>query len=462
MTVVARDDPRSRERTNLRNDMRLTSTDAVQWVQDPGRLRAMHDAIRAGSITPVELVERFAKRIAEADAAIQAWVLLDFERAHTLAQQRTIEAREGRLRGALHGIPVAIKDVADVAGMPTRANSRSRDSIAPAAGDAEIVRALKAAGAIVIGKTHTTEYAYFDPSPARNPHHPGHTPGGSSSGSAAAVAAGMVPLALGTQTVASVNRPAAYCGIAAFKPSTGSLSGFGLTPLGPSYDTPGVFGWSVDDAVWAYEAIAPAFIPGGGEGAQAPRLGVPLDAHLNDAEPDMLAAFEQTLGTLEAGGYHIERFASPIDFKRLFEIQRSTMLFEAGRALGFLREAPAGAVGAKLLEAIGLGQALPESQYLDERAEIRAMREQLLLATSAIDVFVWPATPGPAPQGLAWTGDPRFIAPWTALGGPIVSMPVGLGGAGLPLGVSLCGKPGSDRLLAGWARGIARLAERHR
>ena len=153
--------------------------------------------------------------------------------------RRSASARraEGRLRGPLHGIPVAIKDIIDVEGLPTRANSRSRASRRRPSNDAEIVLALKAQGAIILGKVHTTEFAFFDPSPARNPHNLAHTPGGSSSGSAAAVAAGMAPAAVGTQTVASVNRPAAYCGIAAFKPSTRSLSTFGITPLGARLTT---------------------------------------------------------------------------------------------------------------------------------------------------------------------------------------------------------------------------------
>ena len=149
-----------------------------------------------------------------------------------LPRSASAEAEQGHIRGALHGVPVAIKDIIDVEGLPTRANSRSRASAPPASNDAEIVLALKAQGAVVLGKVHTTEFAYFDPSPARNPHNLAHTPGGSSSGSAAAVAAGMAPAAVGTQTVASVNRPAAYCGIGAFKPSTRSLSVFGITPLG--------------------------------------------------------------------------------------------------------------------------------------------------------------------------------------------------------------------------------------
>ena len=151
-----------------------------------------------------------------------------------------------------------MKDVIDVEGLPTRCNSRFLEERAPASADAGVVATLRAAGAVVLGKVHTTEFAFFDPSPARNPHHTAHTPGGSSSGSAAAVAAGMVPAALGTQTVASVNRPAAYCGISAFKPSSGLLSTFGVTPLAPVFDTVGLFGYRVADAVDLFEAVCPA------------------------------------------------------------------------------------------------------------------------------------------------------------------------------------------------------------
>jgi aspartyl-tRNA(Asn)/glutamyl-tRNA(Gln) amidotransferase subunit A len=435
----------------------------VRHAQDPGRLRNMQAAIASGRLTPAELLERHAARIAAVDGVVRAWVRTDLERARQQALERTSEARDGRFRSALHGIPVAIKDVADVAGLPTLANSASRAGCPPRTHDAEIVLALKAAGAVVMGKVHTTEFAYFDPSPACNPHHLRHTPGGSSSGSAAAVASGMAPFAIGTQTVASVNRPAAYCGIAAFKPSTRSLSTFGLTPLAPSYDTPGLFGWSVDDAVFAYEAIEPAFLAAAAAPTArgGPSLGMPMDPHLSHMTDAMQAALDRTVSDLERAGLRIKRFTSPIDFARLFEIQRTTMLYEAGRSLAALQSEAAGSVGAKLLEAIGLGLAIPESKYLDERGEVDLMRVRFVDATRGLDVFIWPATPGPAPESLEWTGDPRFISPWTAIGGPIVSMPAGKAANGLPLGVSLCGKPGADRAMCAWARTIAAAAERH-
>ena len=433
------------------------------WAQSPGSVRALRADILKGRVSPVALVERYLKRIEAADGAVQAWRVVDRERALAVARDREVEVRREKVRGPLHGIPVAIKDIIDVEGLPTRANCKARDAIPPATGDAEIVAALKAQGAIVLGKVHTTEFAFFDPSPARNPHNLAHTPGGSSSGSAAAVAAGMAPIAVGTQTVASVNRPAAYCGIAAFKPSTKSISAYGCTPLGTSYDTPGFYGWAVDDAVAAWEAVAPDFLTHARKSPVGASLivTIPEDAHTADASPDMRAAWDRTAEMIAAAGHAVERVASPIDFKRLFEIQRSTMLYEAGRALAHLLAHPAGQVGAKLTEAIRQGQAIPERQYLDERGEIDRLRAAFFKAFPKTDAFMWPAAPGTAPEGLAWTGDPKYISPWTALGGPIVTMPSGLAANGLPVGCLLIGRPGSDVRHAAVATKLAGVAERH-
>ena len=423
------------------------------FVADPGRVRDLAGAMARKELSPVALVRRYLDRIAEADPDVQCWREVDGERALAVAAEREREAAQGRLRGPLHGIPVAIKDIIDVEGLPTRANSKSRASIAPAASDAEIVLALKARGAVILGKVHTTEFAYFDPSPARNPHNLAHTPGGSSSGSAAAVAAGMVPASVGTQTVASVNRPASYCGIAAFKPSTRSLSVFGITPLGTSYDTPGFYGWSVDDAAYMYEAVAPNFLPppSGSAAGTKPGICIPEDPHLDDAIPEMKAAVTRLADAFAKGGYAVERVKPPISFERLFLIQRHTVAYEAGRALRHLLAEPAGTIGEKLTQHIRDGLTITEREYLDERAEIDAMRSTLFGAVKA-DVFLWPAAPGTAPEGLGWTGDPKYISPWTALGGPIVTVPAGFAGNGLPVGCILSSRPGTDRHMCSWAR----------
>lgn len=429
----------------------------ISYAEDPGRIRELAAAIAGKRLSPVDLVRRYLDRIADADPHVQCWRELDGERALEAARQREAEAAKGQIRGALHGVPVAIKDIIDVEGLPTRANCAARSSVPPADNDAEIVLALKAQGAIVLGKVHTTEFAFFDPSPARNPHNVNHTPGGSSSGSAAAVASGMAPMAIGTQTVASVNRPAAYCGIAAFKPSTGSLSTFGITPLGPSYDTPGFYGWSVDDAVYAYEAVAPQFLRLAARRGSAAKLAVciPEDPHTSDAIPEMKAALSRVADAFAKAGHAVKRRPSPISFERLFRIQRSTTAYEAGRALKYLLEEPAGNVGEKITALIREGLDISPWRYLDERGEIDRMRAAFFAAEAESDVFLWPATPSTAPEGLAWTGDPKYISPWTALGGPVVSLPAGRGGNGLPLGCILSARPGSDADMCHWARKLA-------
>ena len=426
------------------------------YATDPGRVRDLVAAISKSELSPVALVRRYLDRIAAADPHVQCWRQIDAERALAVAEEREREAEQGRTRGLLHGVPVAIKDIIDVEGLPTRANSRSRDA-APAAGnDAEVVLALKAQGAIILGKVHTTEYAFFDPSPARNPHNLAHTPGGSSSGSAAAVAAGMAPAAVGTQTVASVNRPAAYCGISAFKPSSRCLSTFGITPLGPSYDTPGFYGWSVDDATYVYEAVAPnflspRFVP---RASTTLTVSMPDDPHISDAIPEMKAALARMADAFARAGHVVEKTRSPISFERLFEIQRHTMVYEAARALKFLLDQPQGSVGEKLITMIRQGQTIAPHQYLDERGEIDRMRETLFSALPA-DVFLWPAAPSTAPEGLEWTGDPKYISPWTALGGPIVTVPAGFAGNGLPVGCILSARPGTDSQMCTWVRTLA-------
>jgi aspartyl-tRNA(Asn)/glutamyl-tRNA(Gln) amidotransferase subunit A len=431
----------------------MQSTNPYNFAADPGRVCGLAQEIAGQRLSPVALVQRYLDRIAAADANVECWRQVDAEGALKTAQEREREAARGAIRGALHGIPVAIKDIIDVEGLPTRANSRSRAAAAPANSDAEIVLSLKTAGAIVLGKVHTTEFAFFDPSPARNPHDVRHTPGGSSSGSAAAVAAGMVPLAVGTQTVASVNRPAAYCGISAFKPSTRSLSTYGITPLAPGYDTPGLFGWSVADAVYVFEAVAPPCLTMRPRSPPPASLSVciPDDPHIADAIPEMKAALARFAAALANAGHGVERPVSPISFERLCNLQRSTMAYEAGRALRHLLQAPAGAVGEKITTLIRDGLAIAPGRYLEERSEIDRLRSTLFAELKA-DVFLWPATPAGAPQGLSWTGEPKYISPWTALAGPIVSVPAGLEANGLPIGCILSARPGTDLEMCAWAR----------
>lgn len=427
-------------------------------VQDPGRVREMAQGIAEGRLSPVELVERYLARIKEADPYVQCWREVDGARALKLAAEREKQVKDGRILGPLHGIPIAVKDIIDVEGIPTRCQSLSRADARPATNDAEIVLQMRRQGAIPLGKVHTTEYAFFDPSPARNPHNLEHTPGGSSSGSAAAVAAGMAPIAIGTQTVASVNRPAAYCGIAAFKPTTRSMPTFGIAPLAPSYDTPGFYGYTVDDAIAAFEAVAPRFLRPSGTTTSI-RIIVPEDHHLGDASSEVQGSMARVATDFLRGRHKVEGRVSPISFRRLFELQRQTMLYEAGRALAFLRDQPQGTVGEKILGAVADGLKIDTAAYLEMRLEIDTMREIFFDKLPDADLYMWPAAPGPAPHGLAWTGDPKYISPWTALGGPIVTVPVGKTSSGLPIGCLLSGRPGTDLDMCRHARTLAELVK---
>jgi aspartyl-tRNA(Asn)/glutamyl-tRNA(Gln) amidotransferase subunit A len=425
----------------------------VACVQDPGRLRDLAQRIRSRALSPVDLVQHYLDRTEVVQPLVEPWRQVDAERALATADERARQAADGQFLGPLHGLPFGVKDIIDVEGLPTRCNCRALEKSAPAAADAEVVLALKAAGAIVLGKLHTTEFAYFDPSPARNPHNPEHTPGGSSSGSGAAVAAGTVPMALGTQTLASLNRPAAYCGIAAFKPSTRSISGYGVRPLAPSFDTVGFYGWSVDDAVYAYEALMP---PGRSPIGMSPALDKARvvfieDELIADMSADMKSAHLAMLEACEAAGHTVARLPPPFPFKRLVELHRHIMAYEAGRALAHLLDYPPDTVGERIRSLIAEGQGRSTETYLTERAEVMMYQKTFFETFERTDVFLWPATPGPAPKGIGWTGEPKYIAPWTVLGGPIVTLPAGVSD-GLPIGCVLSSAPGTDHALGALAR----------
>jgi aspartyl-tRNA(Asn)/glutamyl-tRNA(Gln) amidotransferase subunit A len=432
----------------------MSGAENTTYAKDAGRVQELASAIASGALSPVELVERCLARIEAVDPHVQAWRRVDGERALAIARVREAEARAGTLRGALHGIPFGIKDVIDAEGLDTLCNSRSREGIAPANADAEQVAAMKVAGAIVLGKVHTTEFAYFDPPPTCNPHHLGHTPGGSSGGSAAAVAAGTVPVTLGTQTLASVNRPAAYCGIAAFKPSSRALGTFGVTALGPGSDTVGFFGATVADALTVFDAIKPAYLQAwrkpAGDGRD--RIVFIEDAHLDAMQPGVMEACTETLAMFADRGAVVEKRPSPVSFARLEALQLATMNYEIGRTLRYLLDLPADRIGTRLRAGIEAGLTITQERYLSARADMDRLRRAFYSAFADVDAFLWPAAPGPAPEGLASTGDPRFIAPWTALGGPIVTVPAGRAANGLPLGCILIGVPGGDADLSALAR----------
>ena len=447
-----------------------TASPHRRFVDDPGRIEALVEDMRAGRLSSEALVTRCLDRIAEVESHVRAWRVVDSDRVMEDARTLDREAAEGRLRGPLHGLPVAIKDVMDVEGLPTRCNSPALQDRAPATADAEVVTALRVAGAVVLGKAHTTEYAFFDPSPARNPHDTDHTPGGSSSGSAAAVACGAAPAATGTQTVASVNRPAAYCGIAAFKPSTGLLSTYGVTPLAPMFDTVGFFGYRVADATALFEAVCPAHAAArrsragetdGEAGAVGERLTVVAldDPFLAQSAPAVRDAMASAADRLREAGHEVLAREACVSFETLCDAQLRCMLYQTGRVHRSLLDLPRDQVGEKLREAVETGTGIGDDEFRAMRASLATARLRLHESVADADAVLWPAAPDTAPEGIAWTGDPRYIAPWTALGGPVVTVNVGADGNGLPIGALLAGAPGTDAEFTGIARRLAEALE---
>ena len=407
--------------------------------------------IRAGTLSPSNLLAACLKRSDAVEPAVAAWVRLDRDAAARVAVQRDIEAREGRFMGPLHGVPIALKDIFDAAGVPTTAGAPAWATRTPTV-DAPSVAALRGAGAVPMGKLATTPFAYLDPSVTRNPWNPEHTPGGSSSGPAAAVAARMVPLALGSQTVGSVLRPAAYCGVVGLKPTHGRISAAGVLELAGSLDHVGVFARAVEDCALALTVLvggdpAPDDYVGAVVDPPAPRLGV-LAPFLARATPEMGKHLEAVTRGLEAAGARLEDVALPAAFASIYDVGATVLRAEAAAAHAPLFPAHAAEYPPKIKELIELGHAISAPVYLAAQAARRQVREAVGAIAARYDAFLLPTIGAPAPRGLGSTGDPSFCSPWSFLGMPAITLPTGVEG-GLPLAVQLVAAPWSEaRLLA--------------
>ncbi len=418
-------------------------------VQDPGRVRDLAAAMAAGTLTAEALVQRCLDRIAAVDGQVQAWVHVLAEAALATARALDAERRAGTVRGPLHGIPVGVKDVIDVAGLPTRANSPSRADAPPATADATVVAHLRASGAIILGKLHTTEYAYFQSlPPTRNPHDLTRTAGGSSAGSGAAIAAGTVPLALGTQTAGSVNRPAAYTGVGAFKPSTLAVGGVGVVPLAPSFDTVGAFGASAQDA-----ALLAAGYCADHAGLAAPPPFAPRIVVLEDpliaakSAPSTAAAVAALAERLAGADLALRRATSPAGWEAMIATHRIVMLAELGRTHARL---PRDRVSARIAADIEAGLAIPDADYHAALRALAAARRGFWSAFGPEELILIPAAPDVAPEA-GTTGDPSFVIPTTVLGGPVATLRAGLEPENaMPIGALLFGAPGADARLAGF------------
>lgn len=397
--------------------------------------------IARGEITSEALVTACLERIAVREGLVGAWQYLDPEQA--LQQARDRDAQPGR--GALHGIPVGIKDIIDTVDMPTSYGSPIYQGARPA-WDAACVAALRAAGAVILGKTVTTELAAYHPGKTANPHNPGHTPGGSSSGSAAAVADCMVPLALGTQTAGSIIRPASFCGVVGYKPSYGLVNKAGLKPSSELLDTIGVFARSVADA-----AVSVAVMSGRAEMStvsivnEAPRIGFCRTPQWPFAEAATQQAFDHTRKALAAAGATIVDIELPPSFDKLAEGQTLIMAYESSRALAYEMNTHQEQLSAKLLELLKSGQDCPPDVYDEARSLASRCRAALIEVYRDIDFIIAPSVKGEAPAGLDATGDPIFNRIWTLLHVPCVNIPAYTCSTGLPVGLQVIGLTGRDR-----------------
>ena len=417
--------------------------------------------IRAGSLSPVDLLAACLERIDKLEPAVQAWVTLDRDVAMRAARARAEEARAGRFVGALHGVPVALKDIFDAAGLPTRAGVTFYDRRPDA--DATSVARLRAAGAVVMGKVVTTSFALMDPGPTRNPWNSEHTPGGSSSGSAAAVGARMAPLALGSQTVGSVLRPAAYCGVVGFKPTHGRIPTTGVVPLAWSLDHVGIFARAVEDAALALGLLA------GPDGLDplasaapvddyavdrgplvAPRIGV-LRALVERANPETAAHVDGVARALGRAGATMVDVVLPPSFEGLHDLGQRVVRVECASFHRELFDRHRDAYPPRLREAIEQGRAISAVDFLEAQAARRRFRADMTPVAARFDALLTPTAPGPAPRGIGATGDPWFCAPWSFAGMPSISLPSGLDGQRLPLAVQLVGAPLAEARLLGAA-----------
>ena len=404
-------------------------------------LREAVTRMREGSLTAAALMRACLARCVEFEPKILAWQHIDHERAMALAEAADAARAGGKASGTLHGVPLGIKDIIDVAGMPTTmgspiyAGNIARET-------ARCVQKLEQAGAIIIGKTVATEFAYYTPGKTRNPWNAAHTPGGSSSGSAAAVACGMVPGALGTQTNGSVIRPAAFCGVVGFKPSYGAVSNHGTLDPWPTLDHTGVLVRSVADAAWLASIIAEPASPLAAEITPlpaAPHVAAVRTPVWHLAEPAQRQMFASNVSTLRAAGAQVEEIELPASFADAHQTLRTIMAYEGAQFFRDLQQRSRGRIGPELNALLDDGAAITEASYraaLDARSSLQREFAQFM---SGIDAVISPPAPGEAPATLTQTGNPAFCSIWSLLGVPAVSIPVGLGPHGLPLGLQVAG-----------------------
>ncbi|MEM8552426.1 MAG: amidase [Pseudomonadota bacterium] len=413
--------------------------------------------LSSGALSARTLADACLETFAARDGDIHAFVHLDPEHVRRQADALDAHRKAGRPLGPMHGIPVALKDIVDTADYPTE-NGTPLDAGRKPKRDATLVARLRAAGALIIGKTVTTEFAFREPGATRNPHRLSHTPGGSSQGSAAAVAAGMVPVSIGSQTIGSTIRPASFCGVVGLKPSHGAVSLTGVLSTAVPLDTAGIFATTVEDAALTLGVVA-GFDPGDERTRPMPQADYlaaaraqpplppafavmegPFWADASDTMKGLIAEISEALGGLD-------RPALPDLFDNAHAAHMTIMKVGFARNLRHYKVRGEAAISDAMREAMAEGEAISATDYLAALDWQNVLRDGIDRVFERYDALITPAAPGEAPEGLESTGDSRFNALATFLGAPCVSIPVGLGETGLPLGIQVVGRPGEDAKL---------------
>jgi Asp-tRNA(Asn)/Glu-tRNA(Gln) amidotransferase A subunit family amidase len=396
-------------------------------------------------------LDRLEARFAEREPQVRAFLPEEGRFERLRREGAELEARwpDPERQPPLFGVPVGIKDILHVDGFETRAGSRLSPEVLRGP-EAAVVKTLREAGALILGKTVSTEFAWFAPGPTRNPWHPEHTPGGSSSGSAAAVAAGLCPLALGTQTIGSVLRPAAFCGVVGFKPTHGRLSTEGAIPLAPTFDDVGFFARDAHEARFVGGLLLgeSRFDPVG----RSPRLGVPEGPYLSRASAEGLAHFESVCRRLEAAGYDVKPVPALVDFDEVVERHYRIVAAEAARVHERWFAQFEDLYDRRTAELIRRGQGITDAELARDRSGGERLLDALtgLMDRYRIDLWISPPALGPAPRGLDSTGDPVMNLPWTQAGMPALCLPAGKNADGLPMGLQIAGGLGDDEDLLLW------------
>lgn len=431
-------------------------------------LRALHEAFRDGIFTVTDYVDRLNQRVLALEPGIGAFEWFEPARAMAEAEERA----GGILRELpLFGVPVGVKDIIATRGIPTRMGSRVFANHVPGR-SAGIVRRLEALGGLVMGKTVTAEFAFRHPGKTRNPWNPAHTPGGSSSGSAAAVAAGFVPVAIGTQTLGSIIRPAAFCGVVGYKPSFGAISRDGVYPFSRTLDHVGVFARSVEDAAWFGACLMGQDARDEATGiragmrtlsvplepaTEAPRLAVVKTSRWSMATEAQQANFTEAVATLKDAGAKVREVPLPRAFDDLWAVAQAIMDYDASRGFSLLESRHRLQFSPVLTELLDRGKRITAEQHaanLARRDEYRRWLDGLFDGCAAIVTI---SAPGEAPHGLANTGDAGFATPWTLTGLPAITIPSGRGPRGLPLGLQIVGRYREDERalsVAGWCESV--------